>query len=75
MNTTDCEIKIEGEPGPRYRIFDCDRDGHPHECVFETNQLAELDGFSRRADKRYMWRIDGRFMNKSEFESWKAKNS
>lgn len=66
-------MKVEGERGPRFQIFDLDIEGNPHECVFESDEPSELERFKRRADKRYKWRIDGRWMTASEFAAWKAK--
>jgi hypothetical protein len=64
---------IEGERSPRFRAFTLDRDGHAHECVFECAELAGLEGFKPRIDKRYKWRVDGHWMTASEFEAWKEK--
>jgi hypothetical protein len=59
-------MKVEGERGPRFQIFDLDIEGNPHECVFESDEPSELERFKRRADKRYKWRIDGRWMTVSD---------
>jgi hypothetical protein len=67
-------MKIEGERSKRFRAFDLDREGNPHECVFECNEPSELEGFKPRADRRYKWRIDGRWMTASEFAAWRAKS-
>ena len=66
-------MKVEGEPGPRFRAFALDRDGNPDERVFTCNELSELEGFKPRADRRYKWQVDGRWMTTSEFEAWKAR--
>lgn len=66
-------MKIEGERGPRFRVYALDREGQPRECVFECDEVSELTGFRRRADQRYKWRVDGRYLMEAEFEAWKAR--
>jgi hypothetical protein len=66
-------MKIEGSPNPRFRACTLDHDGQAHECVFECDTLAQLDSLQPRADRRYVWKVDGHWQTPSEFSAWKVK--
>lgn len=68
-------MKVEGQPNPRFQAFTLDIDGNAHECVFARNELLELKDFKPRADRRYKWKVDGRWMSSSEFDRWRAQQS
>jgi hypothetical protein len=54
-------------PSKRLQVYVADRDSYPGDCVGEFDSLAELRGFRWRQDKRYWIRMDGRWINRTEF--------
>jgi len=68
-------MNVEGELSPRFQAFTLNISGEVYECVFTCNDLLQLQEFTRRADKRYKWRVDGLWMSSSEFDEWRTRQS
>jgi hypothetical protein len=47
------DLKVEGEPVKRYRVFRTNIDNNPYDCEGEYDGLAELRKHRWRADLRY----------------------
>jgi hypothetical protein len=55
------------KPSKRLQVYVADPDSYPGDYVGEFDSLADLRGFSWRQDKRYWIRMDGRWINRTEF--------
>lgn len=67
-------MKVEGEPGKRFRVFRTDINAEPFECEGEYDTVAGVRAHRYRADRRYKIFVRRRSMTRSEFEAWARAN-
>lgn len=67
-------MKVEGEPGKRFRVFRTDINDEPFECEGEYDTVAEVRSHRYRADRRYKISVSRKFMSLAEFEVWVKAN-
>jgi hypothetical protein len=64
--------QIPGDGMPRFRVFRADANGSSlGSAVYESDSVEAIGAFRRRGDWRYVYRIDGEWMNEGEFRNWK----
>jgi hypothetical protein len=67
-------MKVEGEPGKRFRVSRTDINSDPFECEGEYDTIAEVRAHRYRADRRYKISVTRKFMTRTEFEAWARMN-
>ena len=67
-------MKVQGEPGKRFRVFRTDINDEPFECEAEYDTVAEVRSHRCRADRRYKISVSRTFMSRAQFEVWARKS-
>lgn len=68
-------MRVEGEPGKRFRVFRTDINDDPFECEGEYDTVAEVRAHRYRLDRRYKISVTRKFMSRTEFEAWARVNA
>jgi hypothetical protein len=64
------EIKIEGKPAKRFRVYQTDINNEPYKCEGEYDTVHEVNSHRWRLDRRYKIAVNRKFMTRSEFREW-----
>lgn len=63
-------MTVEGEPGPRFHVYQCDLKGDPVICLAKYHTIAEVHAHRWRRDMRYKILVDRKPMTMNEFLKW-----